>query len=105
MSFGVGQGGMLHTAPAWSRALNGDRVGSTIDDGRGDERQHTAPSPLGMAGFAVRRAQAVSSGHPRVFANSSALRECREAQRAFDQAKAALGPADASLLKSISADF
>jgi hypothetical protein len=59
---------MLHTAPAWSRALIGDRVGSTIDDGRSDERQLTAhrlqgwpdlPSgvrrlwPLGISGRGV----------------------------------------------------
>ncbi len=36
---------------------------------------------------------------------AAALQECREAQRAFDQANAALSPADRKLLKSVPADF
>jgi hypothetical protein len=36
---------------------------------------------------------------------AAALRERREAQRAFDQANAALSPADRKLLKSIPTDF
>jgi tetratricopeptide (TPR) repeat protein len=36
---------------------------------------------------------------------AAALRECREAQRAFDQANAVLSPADPKLLKSIPTDF
>jgi hypothetical protein len=42
---------------------------------------------------------------PEGSAVAAALRECREAQRAFDQANAALSPADRKLLKSIPADF
>jgi len=37
--------------------------------------------------------------------SAAALQECREAQRAFDQANAALSPADRKLLKSVPADF
>ena len=36
---------------------------------------------------------------------AAAMQECREAQRAFDQANAALSPADRKLLKSVPADF
>jgi len=36
---------------------------------------------------------------------AAALQECRDAQRAVDQANAALSPADRKLLKSIPADF
>ena len=42
---------------------------------------------------------------PEGSAVAAVLRECREAQRAFDQANAALSPADRKLLKSIPADF
>ena len=42
---------------------------------------------------------------PEGSAVAAAMRECREAQRAFDQANAALSPADRKLLKSIPADF
>ena len=42
---------------------------------------------------------------PEGSAVAAALRECREAQRAFDQANAALSPADRKLLKSIPTDF
>ena len=38
-------------------------------------------------------------------ATLAALRECREAQRALDQANTVLSPADRTLLKSIPADF
>ena len=42
---------------------------------------------------------------PEGSAVAAALRECREAQRASDQANAALSPEDRRLLKSIPADF
>jgi hypothetical protein len=42
---------------------------------------------------------------PEGSAVAAALRECREAQRAFDQANAVLSPADRKLLKSIPVDF
>ena len=42
---------------------------------------------------------------PEDSAVAAALRERREAQRAFDQANAALSPADRKLLKSIPTDF
>ncbi len=42
---------------------------------------------------------------PEGSAVAAALRERLEAQRAFDQANAALSPADRKLLKSIPADF
>jgi hypothetical protein len=42
---------------------------------------------------------------PEGSAVAAALRECREAQRAFDQANAALSPADRKLLKSIPLRF
>ena len=46
-----------------------------------------------------------SNSWPEASALAAALQECREAQRAFDQANAALSPADRKLLKSIPADF
>ena len=46
-----------------------------------------------------------SNGWPEGSALAAALQECREAQRAFDQANAALSPADRKLLKSIPTDF
>jgi hypothetical protein len=42
---------------------------------------------------------------PEGSAVAAALQECREAQRAFDQANAVLSPADRKLLKSVPADF
>ena len=42
---------------------------------------------------------------PEGSAVAAALQECREAQRAFEQANAALSPADRKLLKSVPADF
>jgi hypothetical protein len=42
---------------------------------------------------------------PESSAVAVALHECREAQRAFDQANAGLTPADRKLLKSVPADF
>jgi hypothetical protein len=42
---------------------------------------------------------------PEGSAVAAALQECREPQRAFDQANAALSPADRKLLKSIPTDF
>ncbi len=42
---------------------------------------------------------------PEGSAVAPALQECREAQRAFDQANAVLSPADRKLLKSVPADF
>ena len=41
---------------------------------------------------------------PEGSAVAAALQECREAQRAFDQANAVLSPADRKLLKSVPAD-
>ena len=46
-----------------------------------------------------------SNSWPESSALAAALQECREAQRAFDQANAALSPADRKLLKSIPTDF
>jgi hypothetical protein len=52
----------------------------------------------------------VSPAHRRCAADqgsavAAALQECREAQRAFDQANAVLSPADRKLLKSVPADL
>jgi hypothetical protein len=46
-----------------------------------------------------------SNSWPEGSALAAALQECREAQRAFDQANAALSPADRKLLQSIPTDF
>ena len=46
-----------------------------------------------------------SNSWPEGSALAAGLQECREAQRAFDQANAALSPADRKLLQSIPTDF